>query len=286
MRCAVLGDPIEHSLSPVLHRAAYDAWGLDWSYDAVRVASGGLAAYVGGLDADWRGLSLTMPLKREVLPLLTTRDAWTDLSGAANTVLLDEHGRHGLNTDVPGAEAALAQATEEHLGTALVLGGGATATSVLLALAERGLERATVLVRDPARARETLTAVARHPAAPELEVLPLGDLVTLSADVLVSTIPVVAQTEAVVAAVADVPVVFDVVYDPWPTPLAAAALADGRVLVPGPELLLWQAVDQVRAMTGRFDVPVAAMRAAGEAALAGRSHLKRAERPPADPAVP
>ena len=85
----MLGDPIAHSLSPVLHRAAYAALGLDWSYDAVRVPAGGLASYVEGLGAQWRGLSLTMPLKREVVPLLTSRDAWTEISGAANTLLLD-----------------------------------------------------------------------------------------------------------------------------------------------------------------------------------------------------
>jgi shikimate dehydrogenase len=275
-RCAVLGDPIEHSLSPVLHRAAYAFLGLDWTYDAVRVAAGDLAAYVDGLGAEWRGLSLTMPLKREVVPLLTSRDAWTEMSGAANTVLLDEAGgRHGLNTDVPGAEAALAQATQDHLRTAIVLGGGATATSVLLALAERGLERATVAVREPARAADTLTAVARHPQPPELTVVPLAGLEGVAADVVVSTVPAEAQTEAVLDAVLDVPVVFDVVYDSWPTPLAARALARGRTVVSGLDLLVWQAVDQVRAMTGRFDVPVEAMRAAGESALAERVERRR-----------
>ena len=69
VRCAVLGDPIAHSLSPALHRAGYAALGLDWSYDAVRVADGGLAAYLRGLDPTWRGLSLTMPLKREAMAL-------------------------------------------------------------------------------------------------------------------------------------------------------------------------------------------------------------------------
>ncbi len=98
----------------------------------------------------------------------------------------------------------------------------------------------------------------------------LADLTDVRADVVVSTVPAEAQTAEVLAAVADVPVVFDVVYDPWPTPLAAAAVAGGRTLVGGLDLLLWQAVDQVRAMTGRFDVPVAAMRAAGEAGLAER----------------
>jgi shikimate dehydrogenase len=274
-RCGVLGDPIEHSLSPTLHRAAYDELGLDWSYDAVRVPAGGLAEFLDGLDADWRGLSLTMPLKREVGPLLTSQDEWARVSGVANTVLLDETGgRHGLNTDVPGAEAALAQATDERLRDAVVLGGGATAASVLLALAERGLERATVAVRDPARAAATVEAVGRHTRSPQLTVVSLAGLGTIAldpgVDVVVSTIPVSAQTDAVLRAVRDVPVVFDVVYEPWPTPLVEQAAACGHTLVGGLDLLLWQAVDQVRAMTGRFDIPVEAMRLAGEAGLAER----------------
>jgi len=271
VRCAVLGDPIEHSLSPALHRAAYDVLGLDWTYDAVRVPAGGLAAFVDGLDPTWRGLSLTMPLKREVLPLLTSQDDWTQVSRAANTVLLDsEGGRHGLNTDVPGALAAVNTATQAHLHSAVVLGGGATAASVLLALAERGLGEATLVVRDPARSAETVEAVARHPRQPRVRVLPWAELGPVTADIVVSTVPAAAQDDDVVAATRGVPVVFDVLYDPWPTPLARAAATDGRTVIGGLDLLLWQAVDQVRAMTGRFDVPVAAMRAAGEAGLAER----------------
>ena len=176
------------------------------------------------------------------------------------------------DADVPGAEAALGRATDATLREALVLGGGATATSVLLALAERGLRRATLAVRDPGRAADTVAAVARHRHAPELTVTRLADLGPCAADVVVSTIPATAQTDAVLAAVVAVPVVFEVLYDPWPTPLAERATASGRTLVAGLDLLLWQAVDQVRAMTGRFDVPVAAMRAAGLARLAERPH--------------
>ena len=283
-RCAVLGDPIEHSLSPALHRAAYAELGLDWSYDAVRVREGDLAAYVEALDADWRGLSLTMPLKREVAPLLTSQDEWTRVSGVSNTLLFDDSGgRHGLNTDVPGAEAALARGTSAHLREAVVLGGGATAASMLLALAERGLDHATLVVRDPMRAAATVEVVGRHSRPPEIIVLPwetfdAGVDTSAGVDVVVSTVPVAAQTEAVLQAVRDVPVVFDVVYDPWPTPLAEQASTIGQTLVSGLDLLLWQAVDQVRAMTGRFDVPVDAMRRAGEAALADRrrgSHSSR-----------
>jgi shikimate dehydrogenase len=271
-RCAVLGDPIEHSLSPALHRAAYAELGLDWSYDAVRVPAGDLAAFVDGLDAQWRGLSLTMPLKREVLPLLTSQDDWTRASGAANTLLLDASGgRHGLNTDVPGAEAALAQATDTAVREALVLGGGATAASVLLALAERGLEHAILAVRDPARAEATVEVVRRHPRSPQITVVALAAVTPgAGVDIVVSTVPAAAQTAEVLRSTEQAPVVFDVVYDPWPTPLADQAVSRGQTLVGGLELLLWQAVDQVRAMTGRFDVPVEAMRRAGEAGLAER----------------
>jgi shikimate dehydrogenase len=127
-----------------------------------------------------------------------------------------------------------------------------------------------IAVRDPTRAAGTVEAVRRHPHPPRLDVVLLDELRSDGADVVVSTVPAEAQSAALLAVLADVPVVFDVVYEPWPTPLAAAAAAEGRVLVGGLDLLLWQAVDQVRAMTGRFDVPVAAMRAAGEAGLAER----------------
>jgi shikimate dehydrogenase len=270
MHCAVLGDPIEHSLSPVLHRAAYAALGLDWTYDAVRVRSGGLTAFLDGLDESWRGLSLTMPLKREVMPLLTSRDPWAELSGAANTVLLDHGGRHGLNTDVPGAIAAVREATDAPVDRALVLGGGATAASVVLALGELGCRSVTLLVREPGRAQETVDIASRGRHQPVVRVERLGDLATVQApdaDILVSTVPAAAQTPALLEATSAIPVVFDVVYDPWPTPLLAAARADGRTVVTGLDLLLWQAVDQVRAMTGRFDVPVDTMREAGVRAL-------------------
>jgi shikimate dehydrogenase len=270
MHCAVLGDPIEHSLSPVLHRAAYAALGLDWSYDAVQVPTGGLAAFLDGLDESWRGLSLTMPLKREVMPLLTSRDQWAVASGAANTVLLDEDGRHGLNTDVPGAIAAIREATAAPVDRAVVLGGGATAASMVLALGELGCGSVTLLVRDPARAQETVAIASHGRHRPVVRVERLGDLHTVQApeaDILVSTVPAAAQTPALIEATSAVPVVFDVVYDPWPTPLLAAARVDGRTVVTGLDLLLWQAVDQVRAMTGRFDVPVDTMREAGSRAL-------------------
>ena len=173
MRCAVLGDPIDHSLSPVIHRAAYAALGLDgWQYDAEQVPSGGLAGFLDGLDpTTWRGLSLTMPLKREAVPLLGSYDEWVGATGACNTVLLEPDGsRHGLNTDVTGALMVLGE-HDVPMERAVVLGGGATATSMLLALAERGMRHATLVVRDRDRAVETVHAVAAHRSAPAVEVV-------------------------------------------------------------------------------------------------------------------
>jgi shikimate dehydrogenase len=149
---------------------------------------------------------------------------------------------------------------------ALVLGGGATSTSAVLALAELGCGTVTLLVRDPARAQETVDIATRGRHRPVVRVERLDDLDAVratDADILVSTVPAGAQSQQVISATAGVPVVFDVLYDPWPTPLLAAARADGRTVVTGLDLLLWQAVDQVRAMTGRFDVPVDTMREAG-----------------------
>jgi shikimate dehydrogenase len=272
----VLGDPIAHSLSPVLHRAGYAAAGLDWSYDAHRVPAGGLAGFLAGLDDTWRGLSLTMPLKREALGLVDRLTDRARLAGAVNTLVLDEGGRTGDNTDLPGAVSAIRERTTTPLASAAVLGGGATATSVGLALVDLGVRTLTVDVRDEARAAETLAALRAHPSTPEVRVASLGGGQWSSApgsstvDVVVSTIPAAAQTPELVARCAGVPVVFEALYDPWPTPLAAEAIASGRVLVGGLDLLVHQAALQFELFTGR-PAPLEAMRAAGAQALAGRT---------------
>jgi shikimate dehydrogenase len=278
-RCAVLGSPIAHSLSPVLHRAAYVELGLDWRYDAVEVDEAGLAGFLDGLGQEWRGLSLTMPLKRAVMPLLDeVRDRAVE-AGAANTVVLEEGRRVGHNTDVPGAVAALRDRWEHPVRHALVVGGGATAASLLLALADLGCPDVTLAVREPNRAAATLEAVGRHPAPPEVTVVRLAKLgrglgrrlggASGEVDLVASTIPAGAQDDTVLAAAAGAQVVFDVLYDPWPTPLASAARSRGQVLVGGLDLLVHQAALQVELMTGQ-PAPLEVMAAAGEAALSQR----------------
>jgi shikimate dehydrogenase len=222
-------------------------------------------------------LSLTMPLKRTVLPLLHEVSDRVQRAGTANTVLLDDGRRRGDNTDIPGAAAALRERYDGPLDRAVVVGGGATAASLVHALADLGCADVTMLVRDVARAEPTLAAVRRHPDPPRVDVR-LLETGPVAADVLVSTIPGPAQDSQLLRLVEPVPVLFDVAYDPWPTVLAAHAGATGRLLVSGLDLLAHQAALQVALMTGST-VPVADLRAAGEEELV----LRGSSTGPGDP---
>jgi shikimate dehydrogenase len=276
MRAAVLGRPISHSLSPVLHRRAYEVLGLEgWCYDAHDVGEDELAGFVAGLDASWSGLSLTMPLKRSVLPLLDEASALVRLAGAANTLVLRDGRRTGENTDVPGLVAALRERGVTETRTPVVLGGGATAASTLVSLAQLGARSAALVVRRPDALQElrpvadavglTLEAVPWEPAVAARHVA--------TADVVVATTPAGASDAVAEALPPDVAgTLLDVVYAPWPTRLAQAWAARGRPVAGGLDLLVHQAVLQVVAMTGAGSAEqlVGPLRAAGEAALAAR----------------
>ncbi|PZS33124.1 MAG: shikimate dehydrogenase [Pseudonocardiales bacterium] len=255
-RAAVLGSPVAHSLSPALHRAAYAALGLSgWAYDAVECAEEGLAPFLDGLGPEWAGLSLTMPLKRVAIGLMATVSALARDVGAANTVLLSPDGRHADNTDVGGLVDALSGADAS---AAVVLGAGGTAAAALAALRDLGASGATVVVRDRGRARDLLAAADRLGMSVRLRRWPT---VPEPASLVISTVP-----RGAADALGDHPwrrqtTVCDVLYDPWPTRLAAAAAAAGCRVVGGRELLLHQAARQVRLMTGRA-APVDAMRQA------------------------
>jgi shikimate dehydrogenase len=277
MKAAVLGSPITHSLSPVLHRAAYQALGLTgWTYQAIECDEAGLPALLAGCGPEWAGLSLTMPLKRAVLALLDRIEPLAAQVGAANTVVFAGGLRHGHNTDVPGMIAALAETgggapspPSEPAGV-LILGGGATACSALAAVRGLGATAATVAVRDPARAGDLLAAADR--LGMKVTLAPFGHLPDQTPDLLISTVPSGAADICAgwIAGRALVPrYLLDVVYHPWPTPLAVAAQQAGAAVAGGFALLLHQAAGQVELMTS-LPAPLAAMRSAGLAALAAR----------------
>jgi shikimate dehydrogenase len=277
MKAAVLGSPVAHSLSPALHRAAYAALGLDlWHYTAIECDEAGLPGFLATLDNSWAGLSLTMPLKRAVLPLLDEVDPLAADVGGANTVVFAGQRRRGYNTDVGGMVDALAEAGITSAGSALVIGAGATACSALAALSDLGVTKAAVAVRDLGRTTELRAAALRLGVA--IELLELGEsgadavLAAGAGGLVVCTIPP-GGADQIARSLREARrpprVVFDVAYGPQRTRLAMAASAAGAVVVEGFGLLLHQAARQVELMTG-LAAPLPAMRAAGLAEMSAR----------------
>ncbi|MFD2686207.1 shikimate dehydrogenase [Streptomyces phyllanthi] len=270
-RAAVLGSPIAHSLSPVLHRAAYAALGLDdWSYDRFEVDEDALPEFLGRLGPEWAGLSLTMPLKRAVIPLLDEISETAASVEAVNTLVFTEDGRRrGDNTDIPGMIAALRERGIEQVDSAAILGAGATASSALAALARICTGEVVAYVRSEARAAEMRQWGERLGVEVRTEDWADADR-GLRAPLVVATTPA-GTTDALAGAVPERPAtLFDVLYDPWPTALAARWSMYGGAVVSGLDLLVHQAVLQVEQMTGRSPAPVESMRKAGEHALADR----------------
>ncbi|GAA2683805.1 shikimate dehydrogenase [Streptomyces aculeolatus] len=272
-RAAVLGSPITHSLSPVLHRAAYAELGLTgWTYGRYDVDEKRLPAFLDSLEpAEWAGLSLTMPLKRAVIPLLDQVSATARSVEAANTVVLHDDGRRfGDNTDIPGITAALRERGIEKVERAAVLGAGATASSALAALAAVCTGEVTAYVRSAARATE-MEQWGERLGVPVRCADWSEAAAAFDAPLVVATTPAGA-TDDLAGVVPERPgALFDVLYEPWPTPLAGAWAARGGTVVGGLDLLVHQAVLQVEQMTGAARAPLAAMREAGEAALRART---------------
>jgi shikimate-5-dehydrogenase len=257
-RAAVLGRPVAHSLSPVLHRAAYTALGLDWSYTAIDCGVDELPDVL-ATRADWAGFSCTMPLKHALLDVTAEVAPVARAVGAANTLLPVAAGWRADNTDVAGMVAALA----EHAAaprSATVLGAGGTAQAALAALLALGADTVTVLVRDRSRAGALLATAERLGMSVQLDDLAVSSA-ALGAELVVSTLPGGAADPMATTSWAPGQVVLDVVYAGWPTVLAGGAAASGATVVSGALLLLHQAAAQVSLMTGH-EAPVAAMRAA------------------------
>ena len=212
-----------------------------------------------------------MPLKRAVIPLL---DAVSDTAAsveAVNTVVFTDDGRRvGDNTDIPGMAAALRERGVGRVPSAAVLGAGATASSALAALARICDGEVTTYVRGSARAAEMRQWGERLGVSVRTrDWSAAGE--ALGAPLVIATTPAGATDELARFVPEGPGVLFDVLYDPWPTALAAAFSACGGAVVSGLDLLVHQAVLQVEQMTGRAPAPLAAMRAAGDAALSART---------------
>ncbi|WP_233196838.1 shikimate dehydrogenase [Verrucosispora sp. ts21] len=270
-KAAVVGKPIAHSLSPVIHNAGYAAAGLDgWSYTRIECAAAELADLVAGLGPEWAGLSVTMPGKEAALAVAAEVSPVAAAVGAANTLVRRPDGSwYADNTDVTGMVEVLTEAGVGTGATVTVLGAGGTARAALAAAARLQAAGVTVIARRPAAVAE-LTPVA-YSLGLALTAAPWSEAATsTNADVLISTVPKgAADGLADTVAWRSTTVLFDAIYDPWPTPLAASAAAAGCRIVSGLDLLLAQAIGQFEQFTG-VPAPRAAMSSALTAAYTNR----------------
>lgn len=288
-RAAVLGSPIAHSLSPVMHQAAYEALGLDtWVYGSAECDEAALPAIISGLDSEWAGLSVTMPLKQAMMAHLDVVEPLAQAVGGVNTVIVQHTGAGqlltGANTDVHGIVAALREVTSPQWQPkrAVILGAGATAASTLAALAHLGITSSTVLARNPGRAAPL--QLAAHRMGVTIRVRRWSDHQTAAgelagADVVVATLPAHAADDLAAelgerlstrGGLRPQQVLLDVAYDPWPSAIGQAWQDGGGTVASGALMLLHQGAEQVRLMTGR-PAPTEHMRVALETEIASRA---------------
>ena len=254
-RAGVLGAPISHSLSPALHRAAYAGLGLDWTYDAYEVDEQSLPSFLASLDGSWAGLSLTMPLKERALDLVSDVDPVAAAVRSVNTLLPSAAGWRGVNTDIDGIVRSLADAGLVAPRTGMVLGAGATARSAIAALARLGVVEVVVRARRPEAAADAAELATVLGMAAQVGTLEPDAAAVQTVDVVVSTLPGDAAAPWAAAVDSTPAALLDASYHPWPTPLASAW--PNALVASGRDMLLWQAVEQVRLMTGQDPDPEA-----------------------------
>jgi len=245
----VVGSPIAHSKSPLLHEAAYRVLGLDWSYVRTEIAEGQLASFVAGLDASWRGLSVTMPLKNEAFDLSASQDAHASYTGAVNSLAISHaSGRavcHGYNTDVFGITESLRAAGQNTFDHAAIIGGGATALSALVALDELGFQRVSVALRDPNKGA-ALSSLANRLGI-DMTINALNSIHSLApVDVAISTVPGSAELRFDNLPRTSSATLLDVAYDVWPSPRSSEWTQRGGIAISGLSMLAFQAIKQVR----------------------------------------
>lgn len=267
LKAAVLGHPIGHSKSPALHRAAYARLGVDVEYSAIDVTVADLPAFMASVrdEPGWRGLSVTMPLKTAMVSEVDEVRGVAGILGVVNTVVFEADGasvrRIGYNTDVAGIVNAVQHAGVVSAPSAVVLGGGGTAAAAIAALKDLGAPSADVFVRDVGRAAEA--RAASEGVGLSVRILPLSGAAAAmaAADVVISTLPprgADALADELAALGTGTPgVLLDVAYDPWPSRIASVWRDGGGAVVPGLEMLLYQAVEQVRFFSGLGDLVTA-----------------------------
>lgn len=273
-RCFIIGHPVAHSRSPLIHGHWLAEHGLAGSYERVDVAPAEMAGFTARLRAgEFVGGNVTVPNKEVVLPLLDEISETARAMGAANTLWLEDGRLHGDNTDAYGFLAhldACVPGWAERSRTALILGAGGAARAVVHGLAERGLERIILVNRSPERAAELAAAFPKA-----VEARPWQDIATLvgESDLIVNTTSLGMHgqppLEIDLSALRPGTIVDDIVYVPLETPLLAEARRRGGFPVDGLGMLLHQAVPGFERWFGVRPQVTAALRAKLEADIPG-----------------
>lgn len=263
MKAAVLGSPVSHSLSPVLHNAAYAALDLAHSYSSIETAESELGKFLADKDDNWLGVSLTMPLKEVAFEFANSCDELATITGAINTLVFGSETK-AFNTDVLGVVDALTEAGAGQISQGVIFGSGATARSALVAMQRLGAKAVNCVARNESDI-ERMSEISKQIGVEFLRT-PLGESNWLTADVVINTTPVGVLDEFARDVVSPAGLLLDVVYNPWPTQLAASWGVSGGSIVSGLNMLLHQAGHQVTLMTGQ-SAPIAQMRKALNAEL-------------------
>lgn len=266
VQAAVLGSPVSHSLSPVLHNAAYKALKLDHSYSAIETSEFELGTFLAGIDENWLGVSLTMPLKEVAFDFAETCDDLATATGAINTLVFGNKIQ-AFNTDVLGLVDAISEAEAKEISTGVIFGSGATARSALMALHRLGASQVNCVARNESDV-ERLAKLASEIGL-QFSRTTLDESNWMTAAVVINTTPVGVLDEVARNVSQPIGLLLDVVYNPWPTQLAASWAVSGGSIVSGLSMLLHQAGHQVTLMTGQ-PAPLAQMREALNAELSIR----------------
>ncbi len=247
---AVLGSPISHSKSPAIHAAAYRVLGEDWSYERFEVVKGGLRRFIENDGSGISGFSLTMPLKEEAFSLADVTDEISKATKASNTLLRINNQWQAFNTDVFGITHAISQASRASISVSLIIGSGATATSAMAAIAKLAPNSSVLVFARNKQSKQQLIEFGRSLSLQVTSVTRLRSA-TKRTQLTISTLPGGAMDVAAKKLLGSrffkpAGILLDVAYHPWPSALAEAWKQKNQRVVSGLDMLIWQAVAQIR----------------------------------------
>ena len=248
IRAAVLGSPIAHSLSPLLHQSAYKILGAQGTYEAIEVAAGELAQFLKGKDSDWTGFSLTMPLKEEVLAIANVIDPVAQKISSANTLFRRDNLWFASSTDITGFGFALDSRGFTNAKSAIILGAGATARAVVGALDGR-IDEIRIVSRNTGREE----AIRKCATKSVISFVPWEYTTPIAqSDLVVNTTPLYGAdlfADYLPSKISSL--FFEVLYRPWPTVLHSRWRENGGETMDGIDLLVHQAIEQIALFSGK-----------------------------------